>query len=147
VSDLHRADPGAVSGGLVRALENKWTRPLATALIVLAAAVLEIRKRLFRSNVTIQLRTLSQELADSGFETIDLAKIDVEGAEEQVLDGIGDADWPRIRQFVIEVHDVNGRLERMAARLRERGYRVAIDREDWALHELMGISTIYAVRD
>ncbi|HWI19172.1 MAG TPA: FkbM family methyltransferase [Vicinamibacterales bacterium] len=145
--DLDRTDSSGVSRGLLRALNRGWSRWPAAAVVLLAAAGLEVRKRIFRSSVSIQLRTLSGELAASGLDRIDLAKIDVEGAEEQVLDGIADRDWPRIRQFVIEVHDVDGRLERMASRLRAHGYRVAIDREDWALHELMGISTIYAVRE
>lgn len=146
VRDLHRAAPSGVSRGLLGALDRGWSRPFAAALILLGGLGLEIRKRIFRAPVSIQLRTFSQELAASGVDRVDLAKIDVEGAEEQVLDGIVDTDWPRIRQFVIEVHDVNGRLDRMAMKLRSRGYLVTIDREDWSLHELMGISTIYAVR-
>ena len=77
---------------------------------------------------------------------VDLVKIDVEGAEEQVLAGVAEHDWPRLRQLAIEVHDVDGRLERLAAMLEGRGYRVTSAREDWALHELLGISTLYAWR-
>jgi len=92
------------------------------------------------------LITLSQALALSGESHVDLVKIDVEGAEEEVLAGIGDADWPRIRQFVIEVHDVDGRLDRMTRLLEARGFQATHAREDWKLHQVLRISTLYAAR-
>ncbi len=45
-----------------------------------------------------------------GLEVVDLLKVDVERAELDVLRGIADGDWPKIRQLVMEVHDVNGAL-------------------------------------
>lgn len=57
-------------------------------------------------------------------ERVDLLKVDVEGAEAQVLAGIGDGDWPRIRQIVMEVHDENGRLKQIETLLRARGFVV-----------------------
>lgn len=38
-------------------------------------------------------------------------------------------------------------LERMTALLRARGYRTVRARESWALHVMMNISTLYAIRD
>lgn len=146
LADFERVEPNAVIGALHAGLTRRWSRPLTLLALAPVAIVLEARKRLFLRRHRCDLVTLSDELAKSGFVQVDLAKIDVEGAEEDVLAGIADADWPRFRQFVIEVHDVDGRLNRMAALLEGRGYRVTRDREDWALHELMGISTLYAVR-
>ncbi len=45
-----------------------------------------------------------------GLERVDLLKIDVERAELDVLHGVRQQDWPRIRQVVLEVHDVGGQL-------------------------------------
>jgi FkbM family methyltransferase len=42
---------------------------------------------------------------------IDLLKIDVEGAELDVLRGIADVEWPLIAQVVVEVQDIDGRLD------------------------------------
>ena len=47
----------------------------------------------------------------------------------------------------VEVHDIDGRLNRLSALLEARGYRTSRVRADWALHELLGIWTLYAVRD
>ena len=146
VNDLARIDPRPSWQRLAAAFESPWARPLALAIAVAGGAALDVRKRIQLRREQCALHTLSDELAASGFDHLDLVKIDVEGAEEEVLRGISDADWPRIRQFVIEVHDLNGRRDRLAGELARRGYRVTLDQEDWALHRLMGISTIYAVR-
>ncbi len=58
---------------------------------------------------------------------VSLAKIDVERAEQLVLAGIEDRDWPRFDQLVIEVHDQGLREhEIMAERFRSRGYTVRL---------------------
>lgn len=38
-----------------------------------------------------------------------------------MLLGIDEAHWPRIRSLFLEVHDIDGRLERIEALLREHG--------------------------
>jgi FkbM family methyltransferase len=68
------------------------------------------------------LRVLSDVLEEEGIERIDLLKVDVEGAELDVLRGIRDEHWGRIRQIVMEVHDTEGRLERIVALLRGHGF-------------------------
>ncbi len=146
LADLERADPRPLTRALAAAARRPLTRPFVIAGGIAAGAGLELRKRLFRRQQHGLQRTLSSAIAASGRASIDLVKIDVEGAEEDVLRGIAEDDWPRIRQLVIEVHDADGRRERMARQLAGRGYAVTHDREDWALHALMGISTIYAVR-
>ena len=41
---------------------------------------------------------------------MDLLKIDVERAELSILRGVSMSDWPKIKQIVLEVHDLNNRL-------------------------------------
>ncbi|MES2940630.1 MAG: non-ribosomal peptide synthase/polyketide synthase, partial [Pseudomonadota bacterium] len=73
------------------------------------------------------LRRLSDVIAEQGVERIDLLKVDVEGAELDVLLGIDDGDWPKIGQLVIEVHDVEGRLHTITALLERQGFAVTVD--------------------
>jgi amino acid adenylation domain-containing protein/FkbM family methyltransferase len=83
-----------------------------------------LEARLESQEYTCQLRTVSEIIEENGLERIDLLKIDVEKAEHDVLKGIKDGDWPKIRQLVIEVHDVSGRLGEIVALLEARGYEV-----------------------
>ncbi len=147
IADAAKVDASAVLRALSAGLRSRVWRPLVLAALAPVALVLAARRRLFLQRPRCRLITLSDALAASGESHIDLLKIDVEGAEEQVLAGIADGDWPKIRQLVIEVHDVDGRLARMRELLRARGYRVVSAREDWELHALMRISTLYAVRE
>jgi len=89
-------------------------------------------------------RTLSNVLAETGVERVDLLKIDVQRAEEHVLAGLAEQDWPRIRQLAIEVHDVDGRADALAAMLRGRGYRVTVEQDP--LHAGTVVRFVYAVR-
>ncbi len=127
----HRVALGAPAGEAVAAATRDATR----AEWATAAALADF-----------EVRTVSAMLTATGVDAVDLARIDAEGAEEHVLAGIADADWPRIRQLVIEVHDVGDRIARLRTVLDARGYRTAHAREDWALHQMLGISTLYAVR-
>ena len=146
IADLHRVQPNAVT----KWIEARSDRPAGRAAALAVAAPLNmlggIRRRLSLQRHTCRLQTLSNAVRDTGVDRIDLLKIDVEGAEEAVLAGIHEATWPRIRQLVIEVHDVDGRLSRLQRLLGARGFETTTAREDWALHALMGIYTLYAAR-
>jgi len=85
--------------------------------------------RLRRERVTAPVRTLAAVIAEHAVERIDLLKIDVEKAEIEVLCGLGEGDWPRVRQVVVEVHDVDGRLAAVTELLEGHGFRVAADRD------------------
>ena len=79
--------------------------------------------------LSCDMRTLSSALVEYEIDRVDLLKIDVERAELDVLAGIEAADWPKIRQVVMEVHDEDGRGEQIATLLRAKGFRVASDQE------------------
>ena len=56
------------------------------------------------------LVTLSHFLAQARLAWVDLLKIDVEGDELDVLEGVRQPYWRRIQHVAMEVHDVDGRL-------------------------------------
>jgi hypothetical protein len=76
-----------------------------------------------------ELRTASQVIAEHGVERIDLLKVNVEKAERDVLDGIEERDWPKVRQITMQVHDLDGRVEAMRAELAGRGFEVEVDQD------------------
>ncbi|MFD4763041.1 amino acid adenylation domain-containing protein [Streptomyces sp. NPDC058439] len=89
--------------------------------------------RLDSEQFTCRLRTLSEVIAEQGIDRIDLLKVDVENAEYEVLRGIHERDWPRIRQLVVELHDVDGRLDTVLSLLKEHGYEVVCEQDNQLL--------------
>jgi 31-O-methyltransferase len=81
------------------------------------------------ASFSCQLRTLSEIIEEEQVERIDLLKIDVEKSERDVLDGLRDPDWPKVKQIVIEVHDLDGRMAALEAELTARGFDVAVDQD------------------
>lgn len=75
------------------------------------------------------VRTLSSIVREEQIGQIDLLKIDVERSEADVLAGIEDKHWAMIKQIVMEVEDQDGRLEQLISILKNKGYRVIVDRE------------------
>jgi hypothetical protein len=114
-------------------------------VFLLFAAVLA-RKQLFMQRADCELLTVSDVIRDQNCESIDLMKIDVEGSELDVVNGIEDGDWRKIRQLVIEVHDMEGRVEKMKNILEQRGYTTTVAQLDFETLKLLKNYTIYAVR-
>ncbi|MDX6614895.1 MAG: hypothetical protein QOD75_4081 [Blastocatellia bacterium] len=103
-----------------------------------------VRERVQGIKVTCELKTLSEVIREHNVERIDLLKIDVEKSELDVLAGIVDQDWPRIKQVVIEAHDVNGNLLRLTTLLERHGFKVVAEQDEY----LKGSSlyNVFAVR-
>lgn len=66
--------------------------------------------------------TLSEVIAEREIERVDLLKVDVEGAELRVLEGVAPEHWPRIRQVVLEGHDHGGRTRDVIELLCSAGF-------------------------
>ncbi len=75
------------------------------------------------------IRTVSQVLDEERLDRIDLLKINVERTEREVLGGIREEHWGRIRQIVMEVTDVGGALSAVGEMLRQLGFRVVVEQE------------------
>lgn len=80
--------------------------------------------------VTCTLRTISDVIDEHGVDRIDLLKVDAEKSEWEVLSGIRPEHWPRIRQVVVEVHDIDTRVQQVMNLLPQHGFRVIADRAD-----------------
>ncbi len=102
-----------------------------------------LEARLESRKFTCQLRTVSDIIEECNIEKIDLLKVDVEKSELDVLYGIVDDDWHQIRQIVIEVHNIDGRLETVSQLLKNKGYELTVNRE--ALLEGTELCNIYAI--
>ncbi|NEO24196.1 MAG: class I SAM-dependent methyltransferase, partial [Moorea sp. SIO4A5] len=61
-----------------------------------------------------------------------------------MLEGIESEDWSKIKQIVVEVHDINGRLAAVEELLKAQGYQLKIQQETFL--EKTQIYNIYGLR-
>ncbi|HZI20319.1 MAG TPA: amino acid adenylation domain-containing protein [Pyrinomonadaceae bacterium] len=118
-----------------RYLSNQQQGGAAEAGVLLEHAGDILAGRFEGQDYPARLRTLSEVVREEGVERIDLLKIDVQRAELDVLRGIEEADWPKIRQLVMEVHDApgeasEGRTREISALLEARGYSVVVEQDE-----------------
>jgi FkbM family methyltransferase len=127
-ADKHRDFSKVLDGVRWRDL---WASKKLRALVV--APLFPLRKQLLGPafaralsegvTVSCQVRMLSGIIREHGVERIDLLKIDVEGAEMDVLAGIEEEHWPRIRQLCMEVEISNKQeVPALTSRLRRLGF-------------------------
>ncbi|MCC7361291.1 MAG: FkbM family methyltransferase [Anaerolineales bacterium] len=135
------ADEQAV---LTTVLQNQLRRGEQELAMLLDHAGDYLAERFRAETFTCPLRPLSDVIAETGVERIDLLKVDVQKAELDVLLGLADADWPKVRQVVVEVHDTDGRLAHLSRMLTERGFQVTTDQE--ALYAGSAIYLLYGTR-
>jgi FkbM family methyltransferase len=92
-----------------------------------------------------EVRTLSRAIEDLSIDSIDLLKIDVEGEELAVIQGIKPEDWIKVKQVVAEVHDIDNRLEQFQSILENYGFEVTI-KKNALLPATLNNFNVYAVR-
>lgn len=106
----------------------------------------KFKKAFIVEQVTCHLKTLSEVIQEYKIHKIDLLKIDVEKSELDVLLGIKEQDWSKIKQIVLEVHDLENRVEKISRLLRDKGFnKVIVEQEKY----LKGtdICNMYALRE
>jgi len=92
--------------------------------------------------VTCALRTLSDVIDEYGLDRLDLVKIDTEGAEHDILEGIRPEHWPLIRQLVVEVHDGEDGCRRIKQRFDDLGFTTVAERHE----KFTDLSLVFARR-
>ncbi|MBW4434627.1 MAG: FkbM family methyltransferase [Pelatocladus maniniholoensis HA4357-MV3] len=106
----------------------------------------ELLEERFKSqSFNCSVRTISGIIEENNVKRIDMLKIDVQKSEFDVLLGINEHDWPKIRQIVIEVHDESNRLAQVNFLLKAKGYDVLIEQDN--LYAATNIHNVYAVRN
>lgn len=129
---------------LLAIMENQLERGVEgmTGVMKHADDLLDARFR--AETFRCQLRPLSRVIYENQVARIDLLKVDVQKSEIQVLEGIEPRDWPKIRQVVLEVHDVDGGLGRVTSLLDKHGFHITPEQDD--LYSGSRLYNVYAVR-
>lgn len=102
-----------------------------------------VEERFASETITCRTSTISDVLRENAIQSIDLLKIDAEKSELDILHGVAEQDWPKIKQIVAEVHDIDGRLDYIIALLKRHGFDVMTDQD--AMFRGTNICGIYAM--
>ena len=86
--------------------------------------------------VTCPVSTLTSllETFHKDIDKIDLIKVDVEGAELEVLQGISDRWWQITERVVVEVHDVNNRVQTVETLLKTNNFKTIAEPHESGSH-------------
>jgi amino acid adenylation domain-containing protein/non-ribosomal peptide synthase protein (TIGR01720 family)/FkbM family methyltransferase len=104
-----------------------------------------LEMKLESRKINVKAKTLSQIIAEEKIETVDLLKVDVENSEHLVIAGLLDKDWNKIQSIIIEVHDQDGRLDKIKCLLEEKGFEAHVEKEN-VLSKDDILYNIYALR-
>ncbi|MFI9756435.1 FkbM family methyltransferase [Streptomyces sp. NPDC051963] len=125
-------------GGLGPVLRRVPT-PILTLLV---SRKLRVMRRLETHRVKV--RPLSSALDEQGIDQVDLLKVDVEGAELEVLAGIEERHWPLIRQAVVEVERWQQNRDTVCEVLLAHGFTVSTEQDP--VQQAGDIGMVFAVR-
>lgn len=101
--------------------------------------------KLVERTLECSLTRISDVFDAEGLAVVDLLKVDVQKSELDLLGGIRDEHWIRIKQIVLEVQDLDGRLDKIVADLADRGYSTIVEQDD--LFTGSDVYYVYARRD
>lgn len=91
------------------------------------------------------MKTLSEVIREHDIRSIDLLKVDVEKSELDVLLGIADQDWSKIKQVFVEIDDWNHHGEKIISLLKNHGFNgITIEQDPVLMGSKM--FNLYALR-
>jgi 31-O-methyltransferase len=122
-----RADPARDRATVVSYIERtaaKIDNPILRAAVAKSASSMLVN-RFEALPLTVKMSTIEQFARERRLTSVDFLKVDVEGAELDVLTGIG-AAWPIVANLVVEVDDENGRLAATVGLLRAHDFSIRV---------------------
>lgn len=110
--------------------------------------LLGLRTAFQERKITCEVKKLTQFIHEEGIEKIDLLKIDVNGSELDIINGIQKEDFSRINQVVIEVPLGGEKLEIIKNILESCGFsKVTVEEQDPVINKGLSYYIVYAVKE
>jgi len=104
-----------------------------------------LRRQFKMQQISCKMKTASDVIREHNIQCINLFKVDVEESELDVLLGVEEQDWQKINQVVVEIHDLNHRVETITNLLKKHGLtEITIEQEP--TFKGSNIFNVYATR-
>lgn len=97
---------------------------------------------LTNEQIPCRMETLSYVIEEQGLEVIDLLKLDAEKSEMDILEGIKEEHWSKIKQIVMEVHGSEAFLQEIVQLLEQHEYALIIEKDP--IFKRSGLYELYA---
>ena len=109
-------------------------------------AILGLKTVFQHETISCQVKTLSQVIREQNIQEIDLLKVDVNGSEGDIFNGIEPGDWSIIKQVVVEVPGTGENPGKLTALLKKQGFaRISLENQDAVVKGLF-YTILYALR-
>lgn len=110
--------------------------------------ILGLKTAFQEKNVICDVKTVSSFIQLEGIDKIDLLKIDVNGSELDIINGIDKEDFKKINQIVIEVPLGGEKLDKLKSILESSGFsRVTVEEQDPVINKGLSYYIVYAVKE
>jgi FkbM family methyltransferase len=146
------SDPESLINGFLRTpppeYRGSFSQPLRRLPRAALTKLLKLAGRWANAKVVqtqCPITTVSAVMHEHAIAEVDFLKIDVEGAELDVLRGVQWDDWPKIKRLAAEVHDRDNRVETIRELLVQSGFEHVEARQEWPF-EGTGIYAVCAAR-
>ena len=116
----------AFDGSMQNAPSNWWWKKFIPKFTYAFLVKNLIRNK---KKITCNLKPLSKVIEELSLKKIDLLKIDCEGNEHKVINGINKQNWSIINQLIIEINDIDDRLKYIENKLKKLGFKIKIIQE------------------
>lgn len=131
-------DPEALLDGVMREppaeYRTRFTAPVRRLPAGMRRNLIRIAGRWSTAEVVetpCTVTTVSDVIREHAIGRIDFLKVDVEGAELDVLRGIDAADWPKIQYLAAEIHDLEDRVRTIREMLEAAGFGQIEVEQEW----------------
>ncbi|MCX6740215.1 MAG: FkbM family methyltransferase [Candidatus Parcubacteria bacterium] len=81
----------------------------------------------YKEKISVNSESLSEFLTNHKLDRVSLLKLDIEGAEYEVLENLAQKDWPKLGNILLEYHDLPEKNHQQLAELiRRNGFSLEI---------------------
>ena len=134
--------PNMAGSSTTRPWEKLYQRELMNGVVNQ-----EVVEYFFQSQeIKGEIKTLSSVINSLAIESIDLLKIDIEVEEYEVLRGLNQKYWPKIKQIVFEVHDIEYRIDKIKTILESKNFQIIVEHNE-LVPSTLKIFNLCAVRN
>lgn len=149
--DIQSVKTAALLYKIIRKRVNKftyWFYRIIFFIKPVANIIYNLKRKYYlkHKKVNCELTTLTEIIKQNNIPRIDFLKIDVEGAEFDILHGIDESDWKIIKQISMEIHN-DAEIDCITDLLKKKGFKnIDVIKDRFCETDATNFHKLFAVR-